>query len=108
MSRRYSTSPAYLVYRDREDRTHFENIIDVPEIGTLIDPDTGDDMPIVGWSVSDNPHDAVFTSDMLLVYVDQRDKLYFQTWSELECQGSLIDPDTGDDMDVVGWTERIA
>jgi hypothetical protein len=103
----YSTSPAYLVYRDGEGRSHHQSWAWLEDQGTLIDPDTGDDMPIVGWSVSEDTSEEVFTSEMHLVYSDDHGGLHYQSWSDPEYQGTLIDPDTGNDMPIIGWTERI-
>lgn len=45
------------------------------------------------------------TSDMWLVYVsDDNQQRYFQPWQDLVSFGTLIDPDTGNDMDLLGWT----
>jgi hypothetical protein len=103
----YSTSPAYLIYRDGEGRSHHQSWAGIEDQGALIDPDTGDDMPIVGWSVSDNASAEVFTSDMYLVYSNNHDSLHYQSWAWVKDQGTLVDPYTGDDMRIVGWTERI-
>ena len=43
------------------------------------------------------------TSDMWLVYIDGRGEQHTQHWNDIVDSGSLIDPDTGEDMDVVGW-----
>ncbi|MFZ2237973.1 MAG: hypothetical protein WAV90_00360 [Gordonia amarae] len=47
---RISTSPMYLVYVDADGNHHTQPWGDVVDSGTLTDPDTGDDMEIVGWS----------------------------------------------------------
>lgn len=44
------------------------------------------------------------TSEMYLVYRDGSGSLHPQPWDDLFYSGTLIDPDTGDDMDIVGWT----
>lgn len=44
------------------------------------------------------------TSEMYLVYRDESGSLLLQAWGELVQNGTLIDPDTGDDLDIVGWT----
>lgn len=48
------------------------------------------------------------TSDMFLVYRDETGILHTQHWSDLVEIGTLIDPDTGDDMELVGWTTNPA
>ena len=47
---------------------------------------------------------AVSTASMWLVYVDDNGGQHHQPWQDLVEAGTLIDPDTGDDMTVVGWT----
>lgn len=44
------------------------------------------------------------TSEMYLVYRDESGSLLPQSWGEIVQNGTLIDPDTGDDLDIVGWT----
>lgn len=41
-----------LVYQDEEGNHHEQPVSDLTESGTLIDPETGDDMPIVGVKIS--------------------------------------------------------
>jgi hypothetical protein len=61
--------------------------------------------PIVYWF---NPKDlmsyTVQTADMWLVYRDSKGHKHYQSWREIVDAGSLVDPDTDDDMDVIGWT----
>ena len=46
----------------------------------------------------------VSQADMYLVYSDENGKLYYQPWKDVQYVGGLIDPDTGDDMVIVGWS----
>lgn len=39
----------HIVYTDEQKRLYEQPLSDLPDVGTLIDPDTGDDMPIVGY-----------------------------------------------------------
>lgn len=41
---------------------------------------------------------------MHIVYTDEQKRLYEQPLSDLSDSGTLIDPDTGDDMPIVGYT----
>ena len=43
-------SPALvtLVYRDSEGNEHMQPVTDLVDVGTLIDPETGDDMEVYG------------------------------------------------------------
>ena len=43
-------------------------------------------------------------TDMWLVYIDVEGQMHFQHWSSLSEIGTLIDPENGEDMDVIGWT----
>lgn len=47
---------------------------------------------------------AINTSSMWLVYADSEGGHHYQPWQDLEESGTLIDPETGDDMEMVGWT----
>lgn len=44
-----NTTPMFLVYVAEDGTAHEQPFRDVPVSGSLIDPDTGDDMPIIGW-----------------------------------------------------------
>ncbi|MFA5712333.1 hypothetical protein [Mycolicibacterium sp.] len=46
----FKTSPMFLIYRDSSGGFHSQPWADLTGAGTLIDPDTGDDMEMVGWS----------------------------------------------------------
>ena len=39
----------HIVYTDEQKRLYDQPLSDLPDVGTLIDPDTGDDMEIVGY-----------------------------------------------------------
>ena len=41
----------HIVYTDEQKRLYEQPLSDLPDSGTLIDPDTGDDMPIVGYKL---------------------------------------------------------
>lgn len=46
----------------------------------------------------------VETSGMWLVYKDLDGETHHQPWQDLTSVGTLIDPESGDDMEIVGWT----
>lgn len=48
----YNDGTMYLVYKDENGDLHYQPWQDVSEVGTLIEPDNGDDMEMVGWSLS--------------------------------------------------------
>lgn len=41
----------HIVYTDEQKRLYEQPLSDLPDVGTLIDPDTGDDMEIVGYKL---------------------------------------------------------
>lgn len=41
----------HIVYTDEQKRLYNQPLSDLPDVGTLIDPDTGDDMEIVGYKL---------------------------------------------------------
>lgn len=43
-------------------------------------------------------------SDMWLIYVDDNNNRHYQHWRDVAEVGSLIDPESGEDMDLLGWT----
>jgi hypothetical protein len=43
-------------------------------------------------------------SSMWLVYADTEGGKHYQPWQDLEESGTLIDPETGEDMEMIGWT----
>lgn len=42
--------------------------------------------------------------DMWLVYVDDNGNRHHQHWRDIAEVGNLIDPESGEDMDLLGWT----
>ena len=51
LSPAHRTDDLYLVYLDEDNNRHLQHYLDLPEAGTLIDPDTGEDMVLVGWII---------------------------------------------------------
>ena len=51
LSPAHRTDDLYLVYLDEDSNHHLQHYLDLPEAGTLIDPDTGEDMVLVGWMI---------------------------------------------------------
>ena len=41
----------HIVYTDEQKRLYDQPLSDLPDVGTLIDPDTGDDMEIIGYKL---------------------------------------------------------
>lgn len=44
----FNTQPIWLVYKDEDGNLFTQPLMDMPEVGTLIDDD-GNDMELVGW-----------------------------------------------------------
>lgn len=49
----------------------------------------------------DNP---IRTDRMYLVYRAEDGTLHYQYWGDVAAVGGLVDPETGDDMELIGWT----
>lgn len=45
--------------------------------------------------------------DMWLVYIDSEGNYHAQPWQDMDSVGTLIDPETGDDMELIGWTTSL-
>lgn len=46
--------------------------------------------------------------DIVLVYTDEAGKEYEQPLSDIEESGTLIDPESGDDLSLIGWRHATA
>jgi hypothetical protein len=49
----------------------------------------------------------VETSQMFLVYKDGDGEYHYQSWEDVQECGGLIDPETGDDMKLIGWVTEL-
>lgn len=47
---------------------------------------------------------TVQTGALDLVYRDENGDLHTQSWDDLTESGTLIDPESGEDMELVGWS----
>lgn len=45
----------------------------------------------------------VNTNSMFLVYQDSEGRKFYQHWEDLTESGTLIDPETGEDLELIGW-----
>lgn len=43
------------------------------------------------------------TNPMVLIYQNSEGDRYIQHWQDLTEMGTLVDPETGDDMELIGW-----
>ena len=89
-----SADNARLVYRDELGNMHEQPLTDIVYAGTLIDPESGNDMAPEYVRVTVTlPADKVN-----LIYRDSTGDTHEQLISEIVYTGTLIDPETGDDM----------
>ena len=49
------------------------------------------------------PAGHIQDGDMWLVYVDAEGERHYQPWQDLQESGTLIDGETGEDMEMIGW-----
>lgn len=95
------TPEKHLVYTDASGEHHYQPVSDIPYSGTLIDPDTGDDMDVSGWAES--YQGDIRTDPMDIVYADAEGNHHTQPWGDVVRSGGLIDSE-GEDMSVIGGT----
>ena len=55
-----------------------------------------------------NVKSEINTTDMFLIYKADNGEHYYQHWMDVVNDGTLIDPETGEDMKVVGWTSSVS
>lgn len=90
-----------LVFVSEEGEYYTEPLTDLTDCGTLIDPETGEDMEFFGYKIDGGR--VSINADLVLMYRSEAGDEYEQNVDTIiEC-GTLIDPDTGDDMELVGW-----
>ena len=46
-----NTTDMWLIYKDDEGNLHYQYWLDLLEVGTLIDEETGDEWDLIGWDV---------------------------------------------------------
>jgi len=44
---------------------------------------------------------------MFLVYADSNGEHHYQYWADVATVGGLIDPETGEDMELIGWSTNL-
>ena len=89
-----SADNARLVYRDELGNMHEQPLTDIVYAGTLIDPESGNDMAPEFVRVTVTlPIDKV-----TLIYYDEHGDTHEQPASDIIYSGTLIDPETGNDM----------
>lgn len=47
------------------------------------------------------------TSNMWLVYVDESGNRHYQHYTQLVQDGTWVDPETDQDMEIIGWTTEV-
>lgn len=98
---RIRTSEMYLVYTDSKGVQHFQPWAYIEETGGMIDPDDGSDLTLAGWT--NNAAGAPLNVPMDLIWKDADGDEHRQPFRDFPEVGGLIDPETGDDMELVGW-----
>ena len=104
-----SLDSVYIWYQRKRGESMSQPLSDLDYVGTLIDPETGDDLEVVGFSRGEpggeHPQNLQESSSLSLWYMDEYGNLYDQPLSDVVEVGTLIDPETGDDMEMLGFTE---
>lgn len=55
-----------------------------------------------------NEKSNINVSDMFLIYEGDNGEHYYQHWMDVVNDGTLIDPETGEDMKIIGWTSTVS
>ena len=61
-------------------------------------------LALYGLSTDHKPQVNKDLDSLQIIYTDEKGCLYTQPLSDLPDSGTLVDPDTGDDMEIVGYT----
>lgn len=94
-----------LIYFNEDGYRFTQPLADITESGLLFDPETGDDLELVKVRLisSTGRTERIFNLDEItLVYISEDGQLYYQNVSDLPDSGTLIDPETGDDLELLG------
>ena len=102
MMRKFNSADAELVYINDNGETFPQLASDIVYSGTLIDPETGDDLDVDHVIIEEDNGKLIEASinDVFIVYVSESGEEYDQPVSDIVCSGTLIDPETGDDLNV--------
>lgn len=94
-----------LIYFNEDGYRFTQPLADIAEAGLLFDPETGDDLELVKVRLISPTGETkrIFNLDEItLVYISEDGQLYYQNASDLPESGTLIDPETGDDLELLG------
>ena len=94
-----------LIYFNEDGYRFTQPLADIAEAGLLFDPETGDDLELakVRLVSPTGRTERIFNLDeIILVYISENEQLYYQNVSDLPMAGTLIDPETGDDLELLG------
>lgn len=45
--------------------------------------------------------------NLWLMYKDSQGGIHYQSWAEVVTSGTMTDPETGEDMNIIRWTSEI-
>lgn len=99
MMKTFAADKVELIYVAEDGEEFLQPVSDLVYAGSLIDPDTGDDMEVQDVLLHDGDEELFAQpAEVQLVYVDEQGEKHTQPASDIVYVGTLIDPDTGDDM----------
>ena len=93
-----TTRPMWLVYKDDEGSKHYQPYADITSAGTLIDPETGDDMELVGWTDRE-PGTVPETKEDVVRYI-------LKAMSEIHAFPVRLDNEEVRDVDTTDWDDE--
>ena len=94
-----------LIYFNEDGYRFTQPLSDITEVGLLIDPETGEDLDLskVRLISHTGNTERIFNLDEItLIYISEDGHLYYQNASDLPESGTLIDPETGEDLELLG------
>ena len=92
-----------LIYRASDGTEETQPAVDVPHVGTLIDPENGDDLPVVGLLIdAKRRYSATHATSLIFAYNDSDETV---TLEEFAAMGTPLDIDEngeGEEMTLTG------
>ena len=100
MLKKITTDKIELVYITNNGEEITQPLNNLIETGTLIDPDTEEDLNINHVLIYDKNTHQADTEKTQLIYIDETGNEHAQYVSEIPHNGTLIDPTTEEDMEI--------
>lgn len=100
MLKKFTTDKIELVYITNNGEEIKQPLNNLIETGTLIDPDTEEDLNINHVLIYDKNTHQADTEKTQLIYIDETGNEHTQYVSEVPHNGTLIDPTTEEDMEI--------